>query len=767
MATDNQNQYIASAFPPHNVDPKEKASKKWGLQGVKAIWFFNHANAPVLFYNDRESYVTFLKYAFGEQDDVARPALGINPKNGNQEFLSGIRWGIKNFATKRVQATVSRVFSRKYDPIATAIDPTSSDRREAFKASLKTWSEQQQWLAERQQMIGIDMAPDGVDMDNLPTNDEDLEIFMQNYKLSNEINLELGIKWHLNRLDFDSAIKEKFDQYLTILPAAAVWVGMDANGLPIVKALNPGRILAPRSEYNDYKRIAYGAYVDEYTISEFKVMCGNEFTPNEITDIAKRYAKKGNYQYTSYNTNYPYIDKDVDTIQIVHFEISTVDEYVFLEKKDKYGNSRLQSKPFDYYRTNSEDFRTKYKTERSIHRVPKKTTYGGYWIVGSDILFGYGEKNNLKGDIGYKLRASNSLSGHTTCLMKQMKPCLDNLETYDKKIQQLVASSIPKAIKIDLFALRKAAFKFNGKDMETQDLLEMFFQTGVIVVDTSDLGSGVGDARKAIEIMDAGMSKDLVNYMNLMRSELEQLDEIIGYNRVSSGASLSPETGNGVAQQMNDATDVNLDHIFRADRGLCKEVYESLGHLHRQSVMLNPDYYVQIFGEEAVSRILTSMPFDDIGIDIEARPTAAEWNNFYLELEGLVKNGQIDPEDRVAIRRFQSLKQAEAYLQVVTRRRKKEKLQEQVMLINKNAEAQQASNQQVAINANDLEDKRVQNERDLLALQAENKKMEHKYKMEELALQASLLNQGKVAVEQISSATDIKVASMKPAPSAS
>jgi len=759
------NQFTSSAFAPHMVAPEKKRQKDYGLMNAKAIWYHNESTAPSMFYDDRDTYVGFMKYAFGQQDSSKyKPSLGINAKNQQQSFVGGIRWQNKNFATKRVQATVSKIFNRQYDPVATAIDPVSSNRREDMKAQLKTWMTEQQWLLERSQMLGMDVMPEGVDMSALPINDEDLNMFIEtDMKLANEISTELGIQYHCDRLDWTD-LKEKIDQYLTILPVAGVWCGLDASGMPTVKVLNPGRVLSPRSEFNSFKRIAYCGYVDDYTVAEFKRLAGNEFSEDELKRIISDYSNKGNYLATRYNTEYPETDRDIDTIQIMHFEVPTVDEYVFLQKKDRWGNDNFKEMPFNYYRGQEQSFRKKYRSERSLYRMPKATVYGGYWIVGSDIVFGYGEKNYCNGEIGYKLRASNMLNGYTTCLLKQMIPCLDNLETYDKKIQQVVASAIPRGIKIDLFALRKAQFEMNGKILGVGELVEAFLQSGILVTDSSE--SGPGDARKPLEVFDIGMSKDLVNYLALMKDELAQLDEIIGFNRVSSGADVSPEKGKAIAQMENMATDVNLDHLFRADRYLTKEVYKALGHLHRISVQLNPDFYIPIFGEESVSRIIAGVAFDEIGIDIEAIPTAQEWAEFYIDIDSLSKTGLLQPEDKTALRRFRSLKQAQAYLRVLSRKRQQQKQQEQLMLIDKNAEAQQSSNAQAAqqnMMVEQMKQQTIALEKDL---DARNNRELHNQKMQQIQLQVTLMNSGKVEESVVDGEYALKVAKEKPSPKA-
>lgn len=747
------NNKISASFPRHDISPEKKAKKEWGAQAAKAIWFHNDQFAPAIFYNDRDLYDTYIKYAFGQQDENKyKPMLGINPQNAAQSFLGGIRWQIKNFATKRVNSTISRILSKKYDPVATAIDLLSADRKESFKSSVQTWMDQQQWLAERQQMLGISMLPEGMDMDSLPINDDDLEVYMQNdYKLNTEIDIEIGTQHHLKRLGFDD-IKEQANFYQVVLPAAGIWTGMDSSGLPDMRVLNPARILAPRSEFQNYKRLAYAGYVDEYTVAEFKQMAGSEFESYEMEAIIKEFAKKGDYYYGTGNSNIggPQTDRDVDKIRILHFEIRSDNEYVYLERKDKYGNDRFVDKPFDYYHTaNQQDnFRSKYNGERRIHRYSYPTVYSGYWIVGSDKVFDYGEKNYCNGELGYKLRASNMVEGRSTCLLKQMIPSLDALETYDRKIQQLVSSAIPKGVYIDLFALRKASFKMGGQDMTPERLIELFFQKGILIGDSGG-EYAAGKTDKPIIEIENGIGKDLVNYLQLMQHELAMLDEVIGYNSVSSASTLSPETGARVAQQMDMATDTALDHLFRADRALCLETYKSIAHLHRLSVRARPDYYVSILGEPAVKRIMESSDYASYGIDVEARPTQQEWNIFYQEMNDMVKAGYLAPEDRIALRRSNSLKQAYSLMKSLTRKRKKEAAQQQSALVQENAQVQTMSNKQTADNK--MQELGMNQELEI-ALEKERRKtlqLQHQLKLQEILAQQSVIGDYKIKEKEM------------------
>lgn len=762
----------AVAFPPENIDPKKKQEgedgKQWHLQSARAIWYFNSNYAPKMFYNDRDAYEELIQFSFADQsEELTKPALGINPENSRHSHIGGINWKTKKFAIKRVKTTASKVFNKQYDPIATAIDPTSSDRRNSFKASLKMLMEQGEWMMERQEFL--DMLPDGIDIDNLPINDDDLNIFMQNdFKLNEEIVLELGMTYHLNRLDFDET-KKKFDWYLTVLPVCGVWVGLDENDLPEIKCLNSSKIISPSSEFEDYRRLLYCGYVDEYTVPEFRKIVGNSLAPHIIENIITEHARPGNYTERDprYHTDE---DRNVDKIWIMHFEVRQTDEYTFLEKPDEGGNMRLHDKPYDYYRKSGsdkigspypteEDFNKRYKGSRNIHRMQKPTTYGGYWVVDSDYIFRWGEKNYCKGELGFKLRASNMVDGHSSSMVIQMIPRIMAIERYDKKIQSIVASALHQTVEINLAALRKVNYKIGNQSATVEQLIEMFFQSGIILTDTTEFAPG--NTNETIKIHKAGISEDLVKYVDLMKFELEQMDEEIGYNKVSTAATLSPETGARVAQQMEMATETALDYLYQADRGLCKDIYKSLAHLHRISVQRNPEHYIPILGEQAVLQMLQSIPHDDMGIDIEARPTQIEWNKFYEEIEGMVTTGAIKPEDRAQLRRFQNLKQAYSYLKVLTRKREKMAQDFELQKIQQTTEQQTQSAMLASQEAFKLAQFERETEVGLRQIDMTADQKKHFYKMQEIAAMISLQNAGKLAATELEGDYGIEEAEIK------
>jgi hypothetical protein len=127
-----------------------------------------------------------------------------------------------------------------------------------------------------------------------------------------------------------------------------------------------------------------------------------------------------------------------------------------------------------------------------------------------------------------------------------------------------------------------------------------------------------------------------------------------------------------------------------------------------------------------------------------------------MEMNDLVKVGKLEPEDKIALRRCNSLKQAYSLMKVLTRRRKKEMAEAQMASVQQTAQVQQQSNEQA--HQNNVGLKQVEIQGDLAIKEAERilEREKHKYKMEQLALMIQLQNQGKIEEEVVSGEYDLK-----------
>ena len=73
-------------FPQDNIEPEQKEFKSYGLAIGQAIWSHNLTYDTHLFYNDRENYDKYIKYALGRQSEADYyPFMGVTAESSKKE----------------------------------------------------------------------------------------------------------------------------------------------------------------------------------------------------------------------------------------------------------------------------------------------------------------------------------------------------------------------------------------------------------------------------------------------------------------------------------------------------------------------------------------------------------------------------------------------------------------------------------------------------------------------------------------------------------
>lgn len=734
-------------FPSDLIDPKKKAEKKFGIKWAKAIYYNNGNDGSSMFHNDRNVYRKYMAYALGKQDENQyKPLLGVNSNNIKDSMLPAIRWGIRNYATKKINVVVSNISNKKFDPVAKAVDPLANNLRKDYKSNLQAYVHDRQWLEELASKSNINTAPAGLDASEVPTNHEDIEIAMRNsFKFMSELELEDGIKYHLERNNYEQ-VRKQIIWDLFVLGVGALDIDIDEYGDPSIERVPPEDLFVPYSEMPDFSNINYTARVKRLTVAELKKLAGDEFTDQEYQEIEDNFTNstdRDNSQghrrdgVRSYNDS-----RDVKKVEVLMFEYVSQDEHVHLKKKDKSGNERLARKDYNYYATEKEQtkFKKKFGKERSILRTPYTSVYKGCWIVGSDLMFKYKRKSNLPSKrnafggtpMGIKLFAPNLFTGEVVSTVKQMIPILDTLQHYQLKIQHIVASAVPKGMEIDLWKLSQAEFIGRGGEaLSDLEKIEMWQQAGILLTNSGGRITP-GANNSAVTEMENGMAQDVVKLMDLIQKDLEALDEVVGVNRVMAGGNLHQDTGKATAGMQLQSAHTAIDYIYDADEYVSLEMCKTLSTLHIQSVKTNGNKkkYSDIFGENSVRFLTKDHGIDkhDFGIYLEPRPSDEDWQLFYADINKAVDSQQIGIDDAARVRRLDNLKRAEEYLAVSIAKREKQARADKENDIKMNGQVQQESAQM----ANDLEVKLLDQKMMVISAQGEEdrKTLQLKYQLE-------------------------------------
>lgn len=721
METNNQTQ----TFPSDFKSPKEKIGKGWGLQAAKAIYSNYQYAGSTTFFKSRKEHQTYINYALGEQgEEEYKPVLGINPQKQRKDFIKAIRWQIKNYATKRVNVATEKLFQAQYDCIIDAIDKLATDQKVDFKARVRAYMENQKFLAE----IGV-ATTFFEESGYAPQDSDELEMLMNNpfgFKHYNAMKVELGIKEVLEDNKFFSVVKRLVDWDLFVLGSACLWCEMDENINPIVKRINPSKVIVPETEDPFFHGIPYIAYMDYMDIPTFKKKISSDpkgnYSEDYIKDIIARFGKDHNAMQsdtTDYHSN-TFTDNEQKVIPVMRFRILSTDDVTYIKKTDIGGNSMMYRQPYEAYRKEQEinKFKLKYGDSRQLLRKEYYNVYEGYWVVNSECVFNYDLMHHMirnygnlsETSLGVALVAPNKYGNKTVSTVKQMIPALDQLQTYHIKVQHLVASAIPKGFGIDLHALRRAELKVDGKKMSDMDKINMFVQSGILVFDSSDRDLRGANYKPFVETM-GGIADDLEKMLMLTQQALLDLDEIIGLNRVSVGSTLAPDQGKGTAELQMHNTEIAMGYLYHADKYLYEEACRMLSKLYVQSIKYG-DRKPASYGKSSMTLLVdanTDITKHDYAVSLKAKPTKEEWQKFYLTVEKAYDKGVIMLSDRVMLEELDNLKQARLYLQVVERRRAREQQQAAMDDIQNNAQVQNQSLQLKHQSDKELEQMKGQN----------------------------------------------------------
>ncbi len=750
---------VSYPFPDDNVKTKIKEDKMlWGLPLVRAIWYNRAFNNPELFYNSRGNYYERINFALGlNNPDEFKPTVGINPTEAQQTFIPNMDWSIKNYATKRVNIATAKIENRFYDPVFQPGDPFSLDREKNYRAKMKAYMDQQEFLQEMNKIISVDTAPEDVDPDLMPQNDTELDVHMKiNYKDRGAAWLEKRVKHFFDRNRYPEIKSEgAFNQF--VLGVRVELVDSDAYGRPEIKNINPASAVFPTFNTPYPTDLEYGGHIEEYDIPSARKLWEGSFTAEEEAKIIENYATVESLHYeNSYGQN----STSTRKIRIFRFEKRSIDDKVFVDSKDSFGNKRFVEREFDFYKSPQQQakFHEKNGDRAKLIRHGVSTVYSGYWIVDSEHVFGYGRKKWQEGKygalgegcIGYKVVAPNLKNGIVVSTMDQMIPVLRELQRLHLKIQQIVASAVPKGIAIDLAALKAANLKGpNGELLSDLEKIKMFQQTGIMIFNPGGNSHyGKGSTQKPIIEIENGMANDIVHYTSLISVALGQLDEVIGLNEMSAASPVHERKGARVAQMQQQSTETALWYLYAADAHIYREVSKSLAIKAIQSELYKPGYYKEAFGESSAEFIREfRMDKVDFGLILEIHPSDDQWQDFYIQIDNAKTDGSITGSQRVLLRRVPTLKEAEALLRLFEERTRRQAIEQEERNIQQNAKVQGDVAQKTHDNAKELET--IKQQTILGQVQAEVKieGMKGAQAMKEIYIQAYF--DGKLTIESI------------------
>ena len=684
-------QVNSAAFPDQFASDSVKDSTEYGLQIGQAIQYewFRRDGGSCRFYSQWAEFNKLRLYARGEQS-IGKYKNEISV-DGDLSYLN-LDWTPVPIIPKFVDIVVNGMNDRLFKVKATAQDAMSAEKRNQFQEMIQSDMIAKPLLQQINTDFGVDAFQ--TSEDELPENDQELELFMQmNYKPAIEIAEETAIDTILSANHYNES-RKRIDLDITTL---GIGIGkhmfLPGDGVR-VEYCDPANVVYSYTEDPYFKDTFYWGEIKTVPITEL-IKIDPTLTNDDLSEISKY--NQSWYDYYDGAAAYNNSMFSRDTATLLYFNYKTTHSFVYKKKKMSDGTFKVVQKD-DQFNPPQEMM-----DEGEFEKVTKKIDvwYDGVMVMGTNIMLQWKLGENMvrpKSSSQYAYPnyvacAPKMYKGSLESLVKRMIPFADLIQMTHLKIQQVVSRVVPDGVFIDADGLNEVDLG-TGNAYNPEDALRLYFQTGS-VIGRSYTGDGeYNNARVPIQQLtsNSGASKMqmlITNYNHY----LDMIRSVTGLNEARDGSSPDPNSLVGVQKLAALNSNVATRHILNASLYITKTLAECLS-IRTADVLEYADFkdeFAMQIGKYnlGILQDIKNLYLHDFGIFIEMAPDEEEKAMLEQNIQMALSKMDINLEDAIDIRELANIKMANQLLKV--KRKAKQEMEQQ----QKAQEQQMASQMQM------------------------------------------------------------------------
>ena len=686
-----------SVFPTQMATDAEKASLGYGLQVGQAIqyeWFRKDGNT-CRYYGQWREFHRLRLYARGEQSIAKyKNELAID---GDLSYLN-IDWTPVPILPKFVDIVVNGMSERLFKVKAYSQDAISSGKRSEYQDTVEAQMAGKEALTKIAELAKVN--PFMMNPDELPTNDEELQLHMQiKYKPSIEIAEEEAINTVFDsnkyeeirrRLDYDATVIGISVAKHEFLPGAGVKISY----------VDPANIVYSYTEDPFFKDCFYWGEIKTLALTELL-----KIDPTLTSEDLQEISQYSNSWYDYYNVAQFY-QNDMffrDTCTLLYFNYKTTKKVVYKKKILDNGGVRIIKKD-DTFNPPEEMME-----EGNFEKIEKTIDvwYEGILVMGTNILLKWEMSENMvrpKSATQYAIPnyvacAPRMYKGVIESLVRRMIPFADLIQITHLKLQQVINRIVPDGVFIDADGLSEIDLG-TGNAYNPEDALRLYFQTGS-VIGRSFTGDGdFNNAKVPITQLtsNSGTAKTqmlLANYQHY----LDMIRSVTGLNEARDGSSPDPNSLVGLQKMAALNSNTATRHILESGLFIYKTMAEAI--TYRISDILEyadfKDEFINQIGKFNVGILneIKDLYIYDFGIFVEVAPDEEQKQQLEANIQMALSKGDINLEDAIDIRELRNLKVANQLLKL---KRIKKQEREEKMAMQKQAiiSQQQIKSQEMA-----------------------------------------------------------------------
>lgn len=734
-----QYQQISSAgqhsYPDHNINP-DKKGMDWCLQYARAAYYdWQFVYPKGIFSGNGGDYSKFKLYALGKQPNSQyKKWLGVD-ETTNNTWLS-IDWTIRSIISPYRDKAISRLMNQEYNIIATPIDQLAKSEKDSYYAELRSK------MAIRDMMEKQDPELAQHPLLQLSSKDpQDMEELEMRMELGEQFNkskdAELAINLAFYQNDYKTKRRKIFED-LFDLGVSGVRDYLDDNDKPAFRVIDPECIITSYDKVGDFKNIVHAGEIIDVPLIELAQIKDEEgnilFTDDDLMQFASTIAGQfGNPRLLGLGTGWmkPY---DKFKCKVLDIEFYTYNERVYRDTPDESGNADFRKAEFG--RGKKSD---KY-TRKRIQYV-----YKCKWIIGTDKCYDWGMAYDQKRSNEVKYKAKTKLSYHfysynfyqmkAQGMMERLIPYIDDYQLTMLKIQNFKNRAVPSGWWIDLSALEKIAMTKGGQDMQPKELLQMFFETGVLL-GRSDTDGGTPQSpnwKPVIPIENTAASELSMFYGDLVNT-ISAIEKITGYNDVTLGQASSKTLVPGYDAGQQSTNEALYPMVFAEENIMLRLAEAMLCRTQQALKRGNVSGFAPALNTNTLHFIEISpdIAWRDYGIELEKRSSNDQKMWLMQAMQQDIANGFLSSADAITLINTKNVKEAQMIWAYRVKKEKENQQQQKMAEI----QAQQQGNMQAAQIAQQAEQQRFQMQAEL-ELQKEQMRIQGELEKERMRIESA------------------------------
>lgn len=734
-----QYQQISSAgqhpYPDHNINP-DKKGREWCMEYAKAAYYdWQFVYPKGIFSGNGGDYSKFKLYALGKQPNSQyKKWLGVD-ETTNNTWLS-LDWTIRSIISPYRDKAISRLMNQEYNVIATPVDQLAKSEKDSYYADLRAK------MSIRSLMMQQDPELAQHPLIQVSSKDpQDLEELEMRMELGEQFNrskdAELAIQLAFYQNDYKTKRRKIFED-LFDLGVSGVKDYLDDNDMPGFRVIDPECIITSYDKTGDFKNIVHAGEIIDVPLIELAQVKDEEgnpmFTDQDLTQFASTIAGQfGNPRLLGLGTGWmkPY---DKFKCKVLDIEFYTYNERVYRDTVNETGNPDFRKA--DFGRGKKSD---KY-TRKRIQYV-----YKCKWIIGTDKCYDWGMaydqkrtnevKNKAKTRLSYTFYAYNFYQMKAQGMMERLIPYIDDYQLTMLKIQNFKNRAVPSGWWIDLSALEKIAMTKGGQDMQPKELLQMFFETGVLL-GRSDTDGGTPQSPnwKPVIPIENTAASELQMFYNDLVNTISSIERITGYNDVTLGQASSKTLVPGYDAGQQSTNEALYPMVF-AEENIMLRLAEAMlcrtqqalkrGNINGFAPALNSNvlHFIEISPEIA---------WRDYGIELEKRSSNDQKAWLMQAMQQDIANGFLNAADAITLINTKNVKEAQMIWAYRVKKEKENQAQQRMAEI----QAQQQGNMQAAQIAQQAEAQKFQMQAQL-ELQKEQMRIQGELEKERMRIESA------------------------------